>query len=900
MKKALRGLLAAMIAIPAMALSIAATAVPAAASDNGLGATPPLGWSSWSFIRHSPSAKNIEATADAMVSSGLSSVGYQYVNIDDFYYVCPGSQGPTVDQYGRWLTDASKFPSGPNGENGIQVVADYVHSKGLKFGIYVTPGISKQAVALNTPIEGTPYHADDIATTASEKNYNCGGMVGIDYSKPGAQAFVDSWAKEFASWGVDYLKIDGVGTSDIPDIQAWSTALVNSGRPIHLELSNSLAIGSAATWKQLANGWRTGGDIECYCGPGGSSYPLTQWSSVSGRFNTVANWQPYGGPGGFNDYDSIEVGNGANDGLTVDERKTQMSLWAMGASPFILGTDLTNLDPTDLTLLKNKAVLSVDQDAIDASRVFNANGQQVFTKTEADGAVVVALFNTSGQPQTISTSASALGLAAGTDYAVNDLWAQSTTETTGVISPVVPSHGVALYRVRPLNNPTQAPPNVTYAMSGPAAVTGGVPATVTATFTDHGDLAAKNVSLAVKAPAGWTVAPTSATSFPAVETERTVTATFKVTAPSPTGLFQAGTLTGSADYTWAGKTPQTATATESVTVSPPVSAPYRTYSSAADAPALFAESGDQLGIIGAGADLFSGSDAYSTIYQPATVGDSSTIDVDVASTQSLSGFGKAGIIVRNDMTGSGTTPEGVILFASPSGGIQLEWNNNGGNFINSVTPANGTLPYSVPIHLKLERTSASTYTGYYSYDGQGWYTVGTATVGGQADTQDAGVFVTSHATGTTATAVFNGFTVADGAVTPPAGPKSYQAEAPANTLAGGARVASCTACSGGSKVGFVGSGGTLTFNNVTAASTGDYQVTLVYLDGSTTGRTALVSADGAPAQSVSFLPTGDFNTIGTKTITVHLNAGSNTIMLSNPTDFAPDFDRILVAATPSS
>ncbi len=266
-------------------------------------------------------------------------------------------------------------------------------------------------------------------------------------------------------------------------------------------------------------------------------------------------------------------------------------------------------------------------------------------------------------------------------------------------------------------------------MSGPAAVTGGAPATFTATFTDHGDLAAKNVRFAVNAPAGWNVAPTSATSFPAVETEQTVTATFKVTAPSPTGLFQAGTLTGSADYTWAGKTPQSATATESVTVSPPVTAPYRTYSSAADAPALFAQSGDQLGIIGAGADLFSGSDAYSTIYQPGSVGDSSTIDVDVASTQSLSGFGKAGIIVRNDMTGSGTTPEGVILFASPSGGIQLEWNNNGGQFINSVTPANGTLPYSVPIHLKLERTSSSTYTGYYSYDGQGWYTVGTATVG---------------------------------------------------------------------------------------------------------------------------------------------------------------------------
>jgi hypothetical protein len=265
-----------------------------------------------------------------------------------------------VDQYGRWLTDASKFPPGPDGENGIAVVADYVHKLGLKFGIYVTPGISQQAVVANTPIEGTSYHADDIATTTAEKNYNCKGMVGIDYSKPGAQAFVDSWAKEFADWGVDYVKIDGVGTSDVPDIQAWSQALNNSGRPIHLELSNNLAISAASTWEQLANGWRTGGDVECYCGPGGASYPLTDWSHVSSRFNQVASWAPYGGPGAFNDYDSIEVGNGANDGLTVDERKTQLSLWALASSPFILGTDLTDLDSSDLALLKNTAVLGVD------------------------------------------------------------------------------------------------------------------------------------------------------------------------------------------------------------------------------------------------------------------------------------------------------------------------------------------------------------------------------------------------------------------------------------------------------------------------------------------------------------------------------------------------------------
>ena len=895
MRRLLSGLTATLVAVPMIAVAIA-SAPPAGAQDNGLGLKPLLGWSSWSFIRRTPSAAKIEAQADAMVSSGLKDVGYQNVNVDDFWYQCPGSQGPNVDQFGRWVIDATKFP--PNGsESGIKAVADYVHAKGLKFGLYMTPGISKQAVAQNTAIEGTPYHAADIATTAGENNYNCGGMVGIDYSKPGAQEFINSWANQFASWDVDYLKLDGVGSFDVPDLVAWSNALRQTGRPIHLELSNSLAVGSAATWKQYANGWRTGGDVECYCGPGGSSYPLTDWSHVSSRFNQVANWAPYGGPGGFNDYDSIEVGNGANDGLTLDERKTQMSLWALAASPFILGTDLTNLDAGDLGLLKNTDVLAVDQDAIDASRIANANGQQVFAKTEPNGDAIVGLFNTSAATQVISTGAATLGLPAGTDYLVKDLWSHQSTETTGVISTSVARHAVALYRVSPLSNPTQAPPHATFALSGPSSTTAGQPVTLTESFTDHGDLAAKQVHLSLNAPAGWQVSATSPTSFPAVETEQTVQATFQVVAPAPQTLFRTDTLNGAADYTWAGKTTLNLAAQQAVTTSPPVQAPYLTYSSATDAPAAFGQSGQQFGISGAGADLFTNADAYSTIYLKGAVGATSTVDTEVVSQTGLTGFGKAGIIVRNDATGSGTTPEGVILFESLSGGIQLEWNNNGGNFITSVTPANGTNPDALPVWLKLER-SGSTYTGYYSNDGKGWYTVGTADVGAQADTQDAGIFVTSHATGTPAQVVFNGLTASDGAVPPPPGPKLYEAESPANTIAGGARLSSCSGCSGGQKVGFVGSGGTLTFNGVTAPSAGNYDMTIYYLNGPP-GRDAVITADGTSSQTVSFTPTTDFNTVGTMTVSVPLTAGSNTIEFSNPAAFAPDFDRIAVAALPS-
>jgi hypothetical protein len=758
MRNLIRGLLAIVVLAPLAAASVVAAGGTALAEDNGVGLTPALGWSSWSFVRHAPTAATIEAQAAAMRDSGLARAGYRYVNVDDFWYQCPGSQGPNVDAYGRWVTDAAKFP--PSGsEDGVQAVADYVHGEGLKFGLYVTPGISKQAVAQNTPILGTPYHADDIATTAAEKNYNCGGMVGIDYTKPGAQAFIDSWADEFAAWGVDYVKIDGVGTSDVPDIQAWSAALRQTGRPIHLELSNSLAIGSAATWAQYANGWRTGGDIECYgCESGGSSYPLTDWANVASRFNQVAAWQPYGGPGAFNDYDSIEVGNGANDGLTPDERQTQLSLWALAASPLILGTDLTHLDRLDLGYLTNRAVISVDQDAIDASRIANAAGLQVFAKTEKSGDVVVGLFNTTNTPQVVSTTAAALGLPAGGDYMLDNLWTHRTTVSSGTIAADVAPHGVALLRITPTRLPFLAPPATTLAVSGQMSVSAGQPATFTVTLTDDGPLPLLAARVRLSAPAGWQVAAGTPTDARVVPAGGDFQVTYQATAPPPAQPLATDTLTASAAYTWPGLTPQRVSVGVPVTTASPVQAPYLTYSSATDAPALYGQVGREFGVRGAGADLYAGTDAYSTIYLAGAVGAAATVQTEVVSQQDMSGYAKAGIIVRNTMTGSGSTPEGVILYESPSGGIQLEWNGNGGDYINSVTPPNGTIADTVPVWLKLVRAGA-TYTGYYSTDGTTWTAVGSATLTGQAATQDAGMFVVSHTSGSPGTADFNGFGV---------------------------------------------------------------------------------------------------------------------------------------------
>lgn len=262
-----RPLLAALSGLALLLTGISATsAPPPTVPANGVSALPAMGWSSWSHLRRWPTESRVKAQADALVSSGLASHGYVYVNLDDFWQQCD-ENGFVVDSRGRWAVDRDKFPSG------IKALVGYIHSLGLKFGFYVTPGIAADAVIRDTPIEGTSYRAADIADTSrAEQNYNCGNMYAIDYGRPGAQQFVNSWARQFASWGVDHLKIDGVGGSDIQDVRAWAAALRATGRPITYALSNNLPIADAATWRGLANSRRTQLDIECYCG----SRPLRQ------------------------------------------------------------------------------------------------------------------------------------------------------------------------------------------------------------------------------------------------------------------------------------------------------------------------------------------------------------------------------------------------------------------------------------------------------------------------------------------------------------------------------------------------------------------------------------------------------------------------------------------------
>jgi hypothetical protein len=582
---------------------------------------PVLGWSSWSTFRFSANAAIDEAQARALAGSGLKAEGFDYINEDDGWYQCPKvsytgadrNYGPTVDRWGRWVVsqkntaNTGAFPN-RGAVNGIKALADYVHSRGLKFGIYLTPGISGNALSRNTPVEanahghllGKPsgYTADQITigythglkpSEYSKKlndaqNYNCGGTWELNYKSPGAQQFVDGEADEFASWGVDYVKLDGILDNNTTDLRAWSKALAQSGRKIALDTTEgAYDTAIAPQLNRYANQWEYTPDVE----EGGAEKTLTSYPSVYLRFNSGALWENFGGPSkGFNDLDSVEVGNGqtpadppssvgvhGTDGLTLPARESVLSLWSLAASPLILGSDLRQLNatqnPVDLALLRNRRVIGIDQDGISAKRVSITADSQVFSKTEPNGNVIVGLFNTNyTQPEVVSATAAEVGLPAGGPYEMRDLWGDNSDlcaaqpvltanptpksvkaplcstgsltryETAGTISANVPAEGVAFYELTPLHEGAASSsadgdgPSTTLDLSGVARLTAGHPATATLTFTNNGATPVSPVNLSLSTPAGWTVTPQSCPSVGDIAPGQAVTATFGVTAPS--------------------------------------------------------------------------------------------------------------------------------------------------------------------------------------------------------------------------------------------------------------------------------------------------------------------------------------------------------------------------------
>lgn len=410
-----------------------ALAPPAYTADNGLSLTPPMGWSSWSALQTAVDENTVKSIAQVQATV-LKSAGYVYVNVDGGWYLDPDAD---IDSNGRWIADPKKFPSG------IQSLATYVHSLGLKLGLYVTPGIPRLAVTRRTPVEGTGYNAADIAITSrNEVTYLGGTMYSIDYRKPGAQEYVNSWANLFAAWGVDYVKLDAIRNHNVADVRAWSAALMQTGLPIHLELANDLDPGYSDIWRQYANGWRISTDIEAYNG-----VTLTTWDHVALRFSLVPNWLRVAGPGGWNDLDSLLV-VGDRTGLTYDERQTMVTFWALAGSPLIIGDDLRLLDQQSARLLINLEVLRINQSGAIASPLSTGSTQQVWHALQPDGTYAVGLFNLGNTAATVDVRWSSLGFSG--PGSVRDLWSSLELGAfADSFSTQVAPHASKLLRVTP-------------------------------------------------------------------------------------------------------------------------------------------------------------------------------------------------------------------------------------------------------------------------------------------------------------------------------------------------------------------------------------------------------------------------------------------------------------------
>jgi alpha-galactosidase len=430
----------------------ATTPTPAAPSyppAGDIAKKPYMGWSSYSMEVYSPlggkwiTEAQIKAQSDAMHKK-LQPYGYDRINID-------AAWNDGTDAYGRPVPSTTLYP------HGFQALINYVHANGQKIGIYGIPGISQAMMDANLPVYGAPgCTTGDLAVRPLQKGDAWGFGYRIDFAKPCAQKYIDSIADLYASWGVDFLKFDSVtpgsGVNDLSmdardEVKAWSTALAR--HKIWLELSWAVDISQADYWKQWANGWRVDWDVECYC----TGEALTVWSSISRLFPRMADWWRHGGPGGWNDLDSLDVGNGTMDGLTKDERRTAATLWAVSAAPFYIGNDMTRLDDFGLELLTNREVIAVDQAGRPAQPVSTKTNRQTWYALNADGSYTVALFNLSTTEANMTVNWSDLGLTA-SSAKVRDLWAKKDLGqfASGYTAAVVPPHGTRLFTVTPQKN----------------------------------------------------------------------------------------------------------------------------------------------------------------------------------------------------------------------------------------------------------------------------------------------------------------------------------------------------------------------------------------------------------------------------------------------------------------
>lgn len=425
---------------------------PARAAPTGatLAPRPPMGWNSWNSFATTITEAQARETA-AIMRDKLLPFGYDVFTVDIQWYEPAASSYeynadpvPSLDAYGRVIPAPNRFPSSRDGSGFTKLAAD-IHAMGMKFGIHVMRGIPRLAVKKNLPILGTRYRAADIADPHSVCSWNP-DMYGVDMTKPGAQAYYDSIFRLYASWGVDFVKMDDMSRpydAHAPEIEAAHRAIVNSGRQIVLSLSpGETPVIRGDHVRRHAQMWRISDDF------------WDEWPMLAAQFTRLENWTPYRRPGAWPDADMLPLGRlalGKRDTkFTPDEQRTLMTLWSIARSPLIMGGDLRHLDAATLALLTNRAVLAVNQASTDNQPHFIADGTRIWS-ARPEGAPrdrYLALFNTTDTPKEVGVPFRDLGLSG--EVAVTDLWSGATLgRQRDRFARTLPAHGAGLYRLTP-------------------------------------------------------------------------------------------------------------------------------------------------------------------------------------------------------------------------------------------------------------------------------------------------------------------------------------------------------------------------------------------------------------------------------------------------------------------
>ena len=411
-----------------------------------------MGWNSWDSYGTTVREEQVKANANWMADH-LAKYGWKYIVVDIQWYE-PNAQGHdykpgaplTMDGYGRLLPAVNRFPSSANG-SGFKPLADYVHSKGLKFGIHIMRGIPRQAVEKNLPIKGTVYHAADVADKENACRWNP-DMWGVDTTKPGSQAYYDSIAELYSSWGVDFIKADDMGSHlyQPAEMKALSLAIQKTGRPIVLSISPGPApLSEAEFFEKYTQMWRISDDF------------WDEWKLLRQQFDYARDWAPFVGKNNtWPDADMLPLGKlrvtsaeggGAPSKFTLDEQQTVMTLWSIFRSPLIFGGDLPSNDAATSALITNDEVLEVNQHSHGGHQALQRGGLRVWVAdSERLGERYVAVFNLGDTAEQASISWGDLGIS-GSIAGVRDLWTHQPVRDLDAVHATLRPHASVLCRV---------------------------------------------------------------------------------------------------------------------------------------------------------------------------------------------------------------------------------------------------------------------------------------------------------------------------------------------------------------------------------------------------------------------------------------------------------------------